>query len=130
VPNGWSVSHHGHYLYVEDPGSSRYLIIDQTDSPRSDPLANWREQETNRTGSYPGYHRVRLESVHYAQAQKAADWEFTYDGSRGRTHILNRNILANSSHAYALYWSTPDRAWSSSRSIFESFASSFRPATG
>ncbi|MCW2946220.1 MAG: serine/threonine protein kinase [Actinoallomurus sp.] len=130
VPNGWSVSHKGHYVYIEDPKSSRYLIVDQSDSPKSDPLADWREQEANRIGSYPGYHRIRLESVHYAQAQKAADWEFTYNGSRGRTHILNRNILANSSHAYALYWSSPDSTWSSSRSVFDTFASSFRPATG
>jgi hypothetical protein len=130
VPNGWSASHHGHYLYVEDPHSSRILIIDQSDTPKSDPLADWKGQEAARRGGFSGYHRVRLEPVDYPQARKAADWEFTYNGSSGRTHVLNRNILANKKHAYALYWQVPDSRWKSSRSIFDVFASSFRPATG
>jgi eukaryotic-like serine/threonine-protein kinase len=129
VPNGWSATHHGHYLYVEDPRSSRILIVDQSDTPKSDPLADWKEQEAARRGGFSGYHRIRLESVHYPQARKAADWEFSYNGSSGRTHVLNRNILANKKHAYALYWQVPDSRWKSSRSIFDVFASSFRPAT-
>jgi serine/threonine protein kinase len=128
VPDGWSASHHGHYLYVEDPKSSRLLIIDQSDTPKSDPLADWREQESARKGGFSGYHRIRLEKVDYPQARKAADWEFTYDGSRGRTHVLNRNILANSKHAYALYWQIPDSRWKASQSIFDAFAATFQPA--
>jgi serine/threonine protein kinase len=129
VPDGWSAKHHGHYLYVEDPKSPRILIVDQTDEPKSDPLADWRRQEDARRGGYPGYHRIRLEAVDYPQARKAADWEFTYHGSGGKDHVLNRNILVNGKHAYALYWSTPEDRWTSSRDIFDVFASSFRPAT-
>ena len=128
VPKGWSATHHGHYLHIEDPKSSRILIVDQSDTPKSNPLADWKEQESNRRGGFPGYHRVRLESVDYPQARKAADWEFTYDGSRGRTHVLNRNILANSKHAYALYWQVPDSRWKESKSIFAAFATTFQPA--
>lgn len=130
VPDGWSAEHHGHYLYVEDPHSSRILIVDQSDTPKSDPLADWREQESARRSGFPGYHRVHLRSVDYPQARKAADWEFTYNGSGGRTHVLNRNILANSKHAYALYWQVPDSKWESSRKIFDVFAATFRPAKG
>jgi hypothetical protein len=130
VPDGWSAEHHGHYLYVEDPHSSRILIVDQTDTPKSDPLADWRQQESARRSSYPGYHRIHLRSVDYPQARKAADWEFTYNGSGGHTHVLNRNILANSKHAYALYWQVPDSKWESSRKIFDVFAATFRPAKG
>ncbi len=128
VPDGWKTSHHGHYLYVEDPESSRLLIVDQTGTPKSDPLKDWRAQEKSRTGSYPGYHRVRLEKIDYPQAEKAADWEFTYNGSHGRTHILNRNILASAEHAYALYFSVPQSEWSKSQGVFDGFATSFRPA--
>jgi hypothetical protein len=130
VPDGWSAEHHGHYLYVEDPHSSRILIVDQSDTPKSDPLADWRQQESARRSSFPGYHRVHLRSVDYPQARKAADWEFTYNGSGGHTHVLNRNILANSKHAYALYWQVPDSKWESSRKIFDVFAATFRPAKG
>ncbi|HZE32434.1 MAG TPA: protein kinase [Actinoallomurus sp.] len=130
VPDGWSAEHHGHYLYVEDPHSSRILIVDQSDTPKSDPLADWREQESARRSSYPGYHRIHLRSVDYPQARKAADWEFTYNGSGGHTHVLNRNILANSKHAYALYWQVPDSRWDASRKVFDVFAATFRPAKG
>ncbi|GLY78181.1 serine/threonine-protein kinase [Actinoallomurus iriomotensis] len=128
VPDGWTAKHHGHYLYVEDPHSSRILIVDQSDHPKSNPLADWKEQEAARRGGFSDYHRVRLESIDYPQARKAADWEFTYRGSSGRTHVLNRNILANGKHAYALYWQVPDGRWKASKSIFEAFATTFRPA--
>ena len=64
----------------------------------------------------------------YPQAEQAADWEFTYDRDGVPVHILNRNVLANSAHAYALYWSTPDSDWSADYHYFQAFAESFRPA--
>jgi hypothetical protein len=42
--------------------------------------------------------------------------------------VLNRNILANSKHAYALYWQVPDSRWKASKAIFAAFATTFRPA--
>jgi hypothetical protein len=43
-------------------------------------------------------------------------------------HILNRNVLANAHHAYALYWSTPESDWSTYFHYFQAFAATFRPA--
>jgi eukaryotic-like serine/threonine-protein kinase len=129
VPNGWSISHKGHYVYVTDPSDSNvYLLIDQSDHPNPDPLADWEQQQANREGSYPGYHLISLRSVNYPQAEKAADWEFTYVRDGVRLHILNRNVLANDSHAYALYWSAPESAWSADYHYFQAFAATFRPA--
>jgi tRNA A-37 threonylcarbamoyl transferase component Bud32 len=128
VPGSWHVSHQGHVVYVRDPASGRFLLIDQSSQPKPDPLADWRRQEANRVGTYPGYHRIRLAAVHYAQAQRAADWEFTYYQAGQLTHVLNRNILANATHAYALYWSTPAGQWAASLHLFQTFAASFRPA--
>ena len=129
VPNGWQISHQGHYVYVTDPADPDvYLLIDQSDQPKTDPLADWKQQQANREGTYPGYHLIRLESVNYPQAEKAADWEFTYNRNGMPVHILNRNILANASHAYALYWSTPESDWSADYHYFQAFASTFRPA--
>ena len=68
--------------------------------------------------------------MNYPQAEKAADWEFTYDRNGVPVHILNRNILANASHAYALYWSTPESDWSADYHYFQAFAATFRPASG
>ena len=128
VPTGWTVSHSGHLVYVSGPSGSRYLLIDQSNHPKPDPLADWRQQEASRRSTYPDYHRIRLQAISYPPAEKAADWEFTYDSADGPVHILNRNVLANATHAYALYWSTPASEWASSYHIFQVLAATFRPA--
>jgi hypothetical protein len=130
VPENWQISHQGHLVYIQDPGSGRYLIVDQTTHPKPNPLADWRQQEAARIGTFPGYHRIRLQAVHYAQAERAADWEFTYDSNGQLTRVLNRNILANAHHAYALYWATPASEWKASYHYFRTFAATFRPAAG
>jgi hypothetical protein len=128
VPAGWQVSHRGHLVYIRDPDGGRFLIIDQTTRPKPDPLADWRQQEAARISTYPGYHRIRLRAVHYPQAERAADWEFTYYQGGTLIHVLNRNILASAHHAYALYWSTPASQWAASFHLFRAFAATFRPA--
>jgi serine/threonine protein kinase len=129
VPRGWQVSHDGHYVYIRDPANSGiFLLIDQSDQPRPNPLADWRQQAANRQASYPGYHLILLREVRFTQAEKAADWEFTYNRNGIMVRVLNRNILANSQHAYALYWSTPVSDWDASYHFFQVFATTFRPA--
>ena len=129
VPDGWQVSHVGHYVYITDPDNGGiFLLIDQSDNPKPDPLADWEQQQASRESSYPDYHLVRLESVNYPQAEKAADWEFTYDKNGVPVHVLNRNVLANARHAYALYWSTPESDWNAYFRYFQAFAATFRPA--
>ncbi|MCO5984623.1 serine/threonine protein kinase [Actinoallomurus spadix] len=128
VPRGWKVSHDGGYVYVRDPGSSRYLLIDQTTHPKSDPLADWRGQDAYRRRSEDGYSRIRLESVP-GYFEKAADLEFLHSSGGEKTRVLNRNILVNGHRAYALYWSVPASRWSRSRRYFDVFAASFRPAS-
>ena len=130
MPANWQISHQGHLVYIQDPNSGRFLIIDQTAHPKPSPLADWRQQEAARIGTFPGYHRIRLQAVHYAQAERAADWEFTYDDNGQLTQVLNRNILASAHHAYALYWSTPASEWKPSYHYFWAFAATFRPAGG
>jgi len=129
VPRDWRVSHDGHYVYIRDPANSGiFLLIDQSDKPRPNPLADWRQQAANRQRSYPGYHLILLREVRYTQAEKAADWEFTYNRNGVMVRVLNRNILANARHAYALYWSTPVSDWDASYHFFQVFAATFLPA--
>ena len=129
VPSGWQISHVGHYVYINDPANAGvFLLIDQSDQPKADPLADWRQQQAARMSTYPDYHLIRLQSVSYPQAEKAADWEFTYDRSGVIVHILNRNVLANAHHAYALYWSVPESDWTADYHYFQAFAATFHPA--
>ena len=129
VPHGWQISHDGHYVYIRDPADSGiFLLIDQSDQPKANPVADWQQQAANRQGTYPGYHLILLRAVRYTQAEKAADWEFTYNRNGVPVEVLNRNILANAHHAYALYWSTPVSDWNADYHFFQVFAATFRPA--
>ena len=129
VPDGWQIQHVGHYVYIIDPSNAGiFLLIDQSDTPKPNPLLDWEQQAANRASAYPDYHLIRLESVYYPQAEKAADWEFTYVRDGILVHILNRNVLANAHHAYALYWSTPESDWNAYYHYFQGFADTFRPA--
>ncbi len=129
VPVGWQISHVGHYVYVRDPANSGiFLLIDQSGQPKPNPLADWQQQAAAREGTYPGYHLIFLRAVRYPQAEKAADWEFTYDRNGIAVEVLNRNVLANAHHAYALYWSTPVSNWNAYYHYFVTFAATFRPA--
>jgi hypothetical protein len=129
VPAGWQIQHVGHYVYIRDPANGGiFLLIDQSGHPRPNPLADWQQQAAARQGSYPGYHLIRLAAVSYPQAEKAADWQFTYDRNGVEVEVLNRNVLANAQHAYALYWSTPVSDWNAYYHYFQVFAATFQPA--
>ena len=128
MPDSWRVSHQDGDVYLTPPSGGTFLLIDQSDHPLPDPLANWQQQEANRRSTYPGYHRVRLVAISYPQAEKAADWEFTYFRGGVLTHVINRNVLANARHAYALYWSAPQAEWASELPVFTVLARTFQPA--
>ena len=53
--------------------------------------------------------------------------KFTSYANGQLTHVLNRNILVNAHHAYALYWSTPESTWGASFYLFQDLAATFRP---
>jgi eukaryotic-like serine/threonine-protein kinase len=127
MPHGWQVTHRGVYIYIQDPSSADFLIIDQTTHPQPNALEDWRQQEAARRSTFADYHLIRLQAVSYPQAEQAADWEFTFDQGGQPTHVLNRNILVDSHHACALYWSTPADQWSADYHLFEVFAASFHP---
>jgi hypothetical protein len=129
VPAGWQISHVGHYVYITDPANGGiFLLIDQSDQPEPNALTDWQQQAAARQSSYPDYHLITLRAVSYPQAEQAADWEFSYDRNGVLVQILNRNVLANARHAYALYWSTPASDWNAYYRFFQVFAATFRPA--
>ena len=128
VPRAWRVSRQGTMVYFRERGGShRVLGIDQTNQPKSDPVADWTEQAAYRVarGDFPGYEQVRIEAVDYFE--RAADWEFTYNDN-GRVHVLNRGFVTGKRKAYGMWWSTADRAWEQHLPDLKRIQESFRPA--
>lgn len=128
VPEGWSVSRDGSRVeFRETEQLGRLIIIDQTDSPKPDPVADWQSQEQARRGGYNNYERVRIEAVDYFLS--AADWEFRYTTSRGnRLQVRNRGFVTAPDKAYSIYWSTTADRWQEDLVYFDLMASRFRPA--
>ena len=127
VPADWSVSKDGSITDFVEPGGDRFLRIDQTQTPKPDPVADWENQEVGVSQRLGGYSRIMIEPVVYRDYD-AADWEFTWQADSGSLHVLNRNTITGPDRAYALYWSTPEQQWEGSLQLFETFAETFSPA--
>jgi hypothetical protein len=125
VPAGWRESREGTMVYFR--GSGRVLGIDQTDRPKSDPVADWRSQAGYRVerGDFPGYDQIRIESVRFWR--KAADWEFTFGRGGSRQHVNNRGFVVADDQAYGIYWQTRDAEWDEARPDLQLIFDSFRP---
>jgi hypothetical protein len=79
-------------------------------------------------GDFPSYQRVRLEPVDYFR--KAADWEFTYVRGGQRLHVNNRGFVTSPTHAYGMWWSTPDNRWDQYLPDLRLIQRTFVPADG
>ena len=129
VPRGWQISHVGHYMYITDPANSGISAHRPVRSAQGQPAG--RLAATG--GGSPG-HLPRL-PPHLAASRSL------YAGRKGGRlgiHLrqewrygpdMNRNVLANAHHAYALYWSTPTSDWNAYYHYFQVFAATFRPAS-
>ncbi|GAA1630366.1 hypothetical protein GCM10009679_39220 [Saccharothrix algeriensis] len=127
VPKNWRVTREGSIVRFKEPSGGRLLLVDQSDFPKKDPVADWKRQEARRVaaGDWNDYRRVRIEKVDYFLA--CADWEFTYQGRGGRNHVINRGFVTGPKQAHAIYWSTPESKWQDNLDEFALITASFIP---
>ncbi|WP_166381078.1 serine/threonine-protein kinase [Catellatospora methionotrophica] len=127
VPRTWKVTRDGTIVRFKEPSGGRLLLIDQSDSPKKDPVADWTRQEARRVaaGDWNDYRKVHIVKVDYFIA--CADWEFTYQGNSGRVHVINRGFVTGPKQAHAIYWSTPDSQWQDNLDEFALITASFQP---
>jgi hypothetical protein len=127
VPAGWTVEREGPRVYFHDPASRAYLLVDQTDEPQPDPVADWQRQEPRVAQRMENYERLgEIGPVEY-RGWQAADWEFVFGPGQG-THVLNRNLVTSPDQAYALYWSVPSSQWDQLLPVHEQVLATFQPA--
>ena len=128
VPAGWQAEREGPRVYLRDPDSSAYLLVDQTDDPADDPVADWQQQEPAVAERLENYERVgEIEAVDF-RGWEAADWQFVFGEDQG-TRVLNRNVVTAPDQAYALYWSVPASQWEDLLPVHEQVVASFQPAS-
>jgi hypothetical protein len=127
VPEGWRRTREGSMVYFRDSRTGRVLGIDQTTRPAPDPVADWRGKADYRVsrGDFPGYDEIRIAPVRYWR--KAADWEFTFNGSSARQHVNNRGFVVSDRQAYGIWWQTRHADWAAARDDLRLVFDSFRP---
>lgn len=125
VPAGWQASREEGRVYLRDPDSPAFLLVDQTDDPRDDPVQDWENQEASVSQRLDEYELIRIDPLEL-RGWQGADWEFIH-GSGEPLHVLNRNLITAPDQAYALYWSVPDSAWEENLAVFEQISQSFQP---
>lgn len=128
VPRGWNRRYDGGTSvdFVSPDGSS-YLRVDQIAQAGPSAEQAWLDNEPSVAARLPGYHRIRIDPIDF-RGWSAADWEFTWQGSSGTIHVLNRGIITDP-RGFALYMSGPDATWQSqSLPVFDQAAATFEPS--
>ncbi|CAM5651573.1 non-specific serine/threonine protein kinase OS=Streptomyces fumanus OX=67302 GN=GCM10018772_43570 PE=4 SV=1 [Streptomyces fumanus] len=89
LPKGWKYASTGAAGdRFTGPGGQK-LLVAWTSTPKSDPVADWKNQERYMTRSQ--YQKIRIEKVGY-RGWNAADWEFTYVESGTKYRTIDRGI--------------------------------------
>ncbi|MCS0600158.1 protein kinase [Streptomyces sp. LP11] len=126
LPKGWSFKSSGGAGDRYTGPDGQRLLIGWTSTPKSDPVADWRNQE--RDMRRPHYRKIRIEKVDYRD-WNTADWEFTYtDGGTGYRSI-DRGFVVNGHQGYGLMYSAKAANWDSAlrKDTWKTLTESFKP---
>ncbi|MFG3205954.1 serine/threonine-protein kinase [Streptomyces sp. NPDC048192] len=126
LPKGWS------YRSTDSAGD-RYagpdgqkLLVGWTGSPKSDPVADWENQEHAMVRAQ--YHRIRIEKVDY-RGWNTADWEFTYVDGGTKYRTIDRGFVVNGRLGYGLMYTAKAADWDSTlrKDTWKTLTGSFKP---
>ncbi|MFC7329157.1 serine/threonine-protein kinase [Marinactinospora rubrisoli] len=129
VPEDWEMERRDGGVFFTNPDGG-YLQIDQTDSPGENAREDWERQEGPISSNFRGYERVSITDLDEPYVERyisAADWEFTFDGSGGRRHAVNR-AFHTEEKGYALFLVSTEEDWAENRALLDDITASFEPA--
>ncbi|WP_328468194.1 serine/threonine-protein kinase [Streptomyces sp. NBC_00448] len=131
LPAGWKrVGDDGYGVGSRFKGSGgENLLVDWTHSPGKSALHNWQVSAAAAPGQMKNYHQIKVASADYRDYD-AADWEYTRQQNGKAVHVLNRGMVTDKKHGYALMYTTPAGAWGSdvNQHRLATFFSTFKPA--
>jgi len=126
LPKGWKYQ-------SSDAAGDRFtgpdgqkLLIGWTTTPKSDPVADWKNQERYMVRSQ--YDRIRIEKVGY-RGWNAADWEFTYVDGGTKYRSVDRGFVVDDDQGYALMYTAKAAKWGSEsrRITWQTLTKTFEP---
>ena len=126
LPKGWSFkSSDGAGDRYTGPDGQR-LLVGWTSTPKSDPVADWRNQERGMRRAQ--YQRIRIEAVDYRD-WNTADWEFTYVEGGTEYRTIDRGFVVNDHSGYALMYTAKAGDWDSElrKGTWKALTGTFKP---
>ncbi|KPH97716.1 hypothetical protein OK074_6401 [Actinobacteria bacterium OK074] len=126
LPKGWKyASTDSAGVRFTGPDGQR-LLVAWTSTPKSDPVADWENQEKSMTRSQ--YQRIRIEKVSY-RGWNTADWEFTYVDGGTKYRVIDRGFVVDSDQGYALLYTAKSADWDGSlrASTWKTLTETFEP---
>lgn len=132
IPDGWKrLPDRPNYpsgTYFSGPGGRR-LMVDWTPEPGASALANWQSLSKQVGPTLDDYHQIKIATVPY-RTYDAADWEYGYADAGKQVRVLNRGMVTDAHHGYALLFTFPADAWNSvtNQHIREVVFNTFKPA--
>ncbi|MEW2519744.1 serine/threonine-protein kinase [Actinacidiphila alni] len=131
LPDGWKrIGDNGYGSGSKFRGSDgRELLVDWTHSPGASALKDWQKASDNARGTMSGYQQIAVEKADY-RTYDAADWEYKRDLAGKQVHVLNRGMVTDEHHGYAIMFTTPAGDWDSAanREARTTFFATFKPA--
>ncbi|WP_369030697.1 serine/threonine-protein kinase [Streptomyces adonidis] len=126
LPTGWKFESTGAAGARFAGPAGQKLLVGWTTTPKSDPVADWENQEQYMTRSQ--YDRIRIAKVNY-RGWNTADWEFTYADGGTTYRSVDRGFVVNSQSGYALMYTAKASNWGTElrKETWRTFTETFEP---
>ncbi|MGY1498164.1 serine/threonine-protein kinase [Streptomyces sp. QTS52] len=126
LPAGWKYESTGAAGARFAGPEGQKLLVGWTTTPKSDPVADWKNQEQFMTRSQ--YDRIRIEKVGY-RGWNTADWEFTYTEGGTKYRSVDRGFVVDDQLGYGLMYTAKASNWDSGlrKETWRTFTETFEP---
>ncbi|WP_431922883.1 protein kinase domain-containing protein [Micromonospora wenchangensis] len=125
VPKGWRRSVRSDAVVITEPNGVRELFIQWTSSPKKDAVADWREQEPNRSNYVTNYQYLDIKAC--GGYRTCADWDWLETRDNTRIHVRNRGFVTATNRGYAIRWEVAAKDWNANLANFALITSRFVP---
>ncbi|MDG4779181.1 protein kinase [Micromonospora sp. WMMD961] len=126
IPDGWVRSQvDGNTVVFDQSNGPGELLVQWTNTPEKDAVADWREQEPNRKRLVNNYQNLGIKPCDFWKT--CGDWEWLETRDGQRIHVRNRGFVTASNRGYALRWEIADKDWQANLPNFDRIAAGFVP---
>ncbi|WP_149184942.1 serine/threonine-protein kinase [Streptomyces sp. TRM49041] len=134
VPGGWKRQMDGDQIdYTPDNGRHRIRISIDESPDFENPYMHMLDVEKRLKDRLPEYQRKQLHPNTFRDQLESCLWEFTWLEKKthpGRRHAIDQVYYTDDGTEYALYMSSPEEDWATTREQFDIVLRHWRPAEG